>query len=159
MTNASRQRILLLFKENERIIKEMPSLEPSPKARLCSESAHFMLGHLTSAQAAWLPLMRAIRNGKTKGSVPINPNPLFTKLGLQTMPWEELAARFDSDRTEWRQMLEQVDLNHEILISKRIWTAQTLTQRMVLHERNHLTVHLETTPSIETIAQNGEKKF
>ena len=141
MTNASWQRILLLLEENESFIKLMPSLEPSPRAKLCSESAHFMVGHLTSAQAAWLPLMRAIRDGKTKGTVPNNPNPLFTKLGLQTMRWEALVEKFVTDRSEWRQMLEQIDLNHELLTSKRIWTAQTLTQRMVLHERNHLGVH------------------
>ncbi len=153
MTNASWQKILHLFEESERIIKQMPLLEPTPQAKVCIESAHFMLGHLTSAQAVWLPLIRAIRDGKAKCSVPINPNPLFTKLGFQKAAWETLVERFVADRAEWRQILEQVDLNHELLVSKRTWTAQTLTQRMVQHENNHLIVHWDSTPATETIAQ------
>ena len=159
MTTSSWQKILHLFDENERIIKQMSSLEPSPEAKVCVESAHFMLGHLTSAQAAWLPLMRALRNGKTKGSIPINPNPLFTKLGFQEAAWETLVERFVADRAEWRQILEQVDLNLEIQTPRRVWTAQTLTTRMVEHEKNHLNAHPEAKSARETGAQTGKSKL
>ena len=159
MTNASWQKILLLFEESEKVVKGMHPLEPTPEAKVCNESAHFTLGHLTSCQSAWLPLIRALQNGETNGSIPINPNPLFTKLGYERAPWETLVERFVADRAEWRRILEQVDLNHELLTSKRIWSAQTLTKRMVEHERNHLNVHSEAKSARDTGAQTGKSKL
>lgn len=153
MTNASWQKILLLFEKSEEIITGMKPSEPTPKAKLCRESAHYTIGHLTSCQSAWLPLIRALQKGETKGSLPINPNPLFTKLGFEKAPWEDLVERFVADRAEWRQLLEQVDLSLELKTSRRVWSAQTLTKRMVEHEKRHLEDHSVAKSAPETSAQ------
>ena len=143
MTNDSWQRIVRLLEENEKIIAEMTPFEPTPNAKVCSESAHFALGHLTSCQVAWLPLMRALRDGAKKRSIPMNPNPLFTKLGFASLAWEVLVERFVTDRLEWRNILEHVDISQELQTSRRVWTAQTLTKRMVEHENGHLLYHVQ----------------
>lgn len=102
------------------------------------ESSHRSLGHLTACQAAWLPLMMQIRAGETNGSISINPDPLFTKLGLAVWKWEELVERFVSDRVEWRSVVNETDVTRTLQTSRRIWTAQLLTKRLVDHEKRHL---------------------
>ena len=103
--------------------------------------------------------MRALRDGKTKGSISINPNPLFTQLGFEKASWETLVERFVADRAEWRRILEQVDLTQELQTPRRIWSAQTLTKRMVEHEKNHLAAHPEAKSASDTSAQNGKNRL
>jgi hypothetical protein len=138
MTEATWKRMLVLFEENERRFADMAPAPAMPKAKLCRESSHRTLGHLTACQAAWLPLMQQLRAGEPRGSVPINPDPLFTKLGFSTAAWETLLGRFLSERGEWRSILQQVDLDLEIRTVRRVHTARTLTKRLVEHEKRHL---------------------
>lgn len=138
MTEKMWRSLLTLLDENEERIKNLPVAQPIPKAQLCRESAHLTLGHLTSCQAAWLPLMRFIRDGQTKGRVAIRPNPLYTKLGFKTAEWIAMRDRFIAERAEWRSLLAEVDLNAELQTETRIWNAKTLTRRLVEHEKGHL---------------------
>jgi len=126
------------FEETERRLRAFPPAEPMPSAKLCRESAHRTLGHLTACQAAWLPLMRQIKDGASQGAIPINPDPLFRKLGFSQLDWQVLLDRFVSERSEWRALLSQVDLEWQIMTPRRVHSAQTLTKRMVDHEKRHL---------------------
>ena len=138
MTEATWQKELLLFEENQERILKMDPAEPMPSAQWCRDSSHFTLGPLTSCQTAWLPLMVQLLDGKSTGFISINPNPLFTKLRFATTPWEELVERFVSERAVWRQILGEIDVTREIRTPKRIWTAPLLTRRLVEHEKRHL---------------------
>jgi uncharacterized damage-inducible protein DinB len=138
MTQSTWKRVLFLFEKNQEAILDMEPGEPALTAKYCRESAHRTLGHLTACQAAWLSLMRQLRDGAASGSVPIHPDPLFRKLGFGTTPWDELVERFVSDRAEWRSILERVDLNRPITTPRRTYSAQSLTKRMVEHEMRHL---------------------
>ncbi len=138
MTNSTWQKQLSLFEENRDRILKMDAFEPMPNAKWCRESPHHTLGHIVSCQAAWMPLMVQLHAGETTGSISINPDPLFTKLQLATTPWEELVNRLVSERMEWRKILEDIDVEQEIKTTKRIWTAQLLTRRLVKHEKRHL---------------------
>ena len=159
MTNSSWQRLLLLFDENERVITGMKPSEPAPSAKFCGDSAHRTLGHLTACQSAWLPLMSALRSGESKGSIPINPDPLFRKLGYETLSWNSLVERFVADRAEWRELLQEIDLSLEIQTPRRVWSPQTLIKRMVEHEKNHLNAHPEAKSAREKCAQNGKNRL
>lgn len=138
MTESAWANTLLAFEETPRRFSEMKRSAPMPSAKLCRESAHRTLGHLTACQASWIELIRQIRNGAVTGSVRINPDPLFRKLAFDRKPWGELLERFVQERAEWRELLQQIDLNQEIKTPRRIYTAQSLTKRMVEHEIRHL---------------------
>ena len=138
MTDETWKKTLALLDENERRIKKLPAADPIPSAELCKDSPHLTLGHLTSCQAAWLVLMRAIRDGKSKASLPLRPNPLYTKLGFGTAEWKHLRKRFIAERAEWRSLLQEVKVAKELLTERRTWTAQLLTKRLVDHEKHHL---------------------
>jgi hypothetical protein len=138
VTDATWERIIQLFESNERRLAEMPSSEPVSRVTYWRESPHRTLGHLTACQAAWLPIMRQLLEGAEKGSVPIRPDPLFTKLGLAAWAWEQLLERYRQDRAEWGSILHEVDPAREIQGASRVLTTRTLTKRLVDHERSHL---------------------
>lgn len=81
--------------------------------------------------------MRQIREGAATGSMPITPNLLFSKQRFATRPWTILLEQFNRERSEWRALLDCCDLSREFRI-QRTYTAQTLTKRMVEHEKRHL---------------------
>ncbi len=138
MTEATWAKILLLFDENHERIQGM---EPAPVVRSVKfwrESQHRTIGHLTACQAAWLPIMRALREGSAKAVVPIRPDPLFTKLGFGALPWDALVTRFNADRNEWHEILGQIDVTSQTQLPTRTHSAQSLTKRMVEHEKRHL---------------------
>ena len=138
MTDDRWRIVLDLFDENERRIIALKPMPPVARAKFWRESAHGTLGHLTACQAAWLPLLRMIRDGEKKGAVAIRPDPLYTRLGFHDANWDEILKRFKKERKEWRLVLNEVDQNKELQTPTRILTAQTLTKRMVDHERRHL---------------------
>lgn len=86
INDAGRAKVMHLFEDNLRRILVMPPFPPVERVTLWRESPHRTLGHLTACQAAWLPLMRCIREGSPTGSIEIRPDPLFTKLGFAKMP-------------------------------------------------------------------------
>ena len=138
MTAETWTRTLAQFEENLDCLVKMEPALPDSSAKLCRESAHRTLGHLTACQSAWLPLMQQLSEGKPTGSIPINPDPLFRKLGYETEAWEPIFDRFIADRSLWRDLIEQVDVTATIQTTKRLYSAQTLTKRMVDHEKTHL---------------------
>jgi hypothetical protein len=138
MNESSWKKTLPLFDENERRLVAMVPAQPMPTAKWCRESAHRTLGHLTACQAAWIPYLRQLREGNTHGSIPINPDPLFRKLGYSTKPWQELLEQFQKGRAEWRTILNEIDPAKEIQTPKRILSAKSLTRRMVEHEKRHI---------------------
>jgi len=82
--------------------------------------------------------MRALRDGEPRVSIPVNPDPLYTVLGYATQEWDAILERFQFDRSEWRRILESTDGLREIRTTRRIWSTQTLTKRLVDHETRHL---------------------
>jgi hypothetical protein len=82
--------------------------------------------------------MRQLQDGAVRGSIPIRPDPLYTKLGFAVAPWESLLARFVADREDWRGVLSKVDVTRELKTSTAMHSAQTLTKRLVTHEKRHL---------------------
>lgn len=148
MSEAEWQRIVSLFEENERRIKQLKPAVANSAAKFWRESAHGTLGHLTACQAAWLPILKMMEEGLAKGSVAIRPDPLYTKLGFNTEDWAVILKRFKKERSEWRRVLEQIDLMHELKTPTRVLTAQTLTKRLVDHEKRHL----------DDLAENTNKK-
>ncbi|HEY3779435.1 MAG TPA: hypothetical protein VGL56_00020 [Fimbriimonadaceae bacterium] len=100
MNETSWKKTLELFDENERRLSQMAPADPMPSAKFCRESAHRTLGHLTACQTAWIPYIRQLKEGKTRGSIPINPDPLFRKFGFGTVTWQELLNRFQKKRAE-----------------------------------------------------------
>jgi uncharacterized damage-inducible protein DinB len=138
MTEANWKSTLLQFEENERRLAKMKPAEPMPSAEWCRESVHRTLGHLTACQSAWLPLMQHLRDGKEQASVSIHPNALFAKLGFSIAPWNALLKQFKSERKQWQSILSEIDIHREIHTPRRSWTAQTLTWRLVEHERRHI---------------------
>lgn len=138
MTGSTWDNALQLLEQNLEQLQGMEPAPAAPKAKFCRESAHRTLGHLTACQAAWLPIMRHLRNGDPRARIPINPDPLFRKRGFSTTPWGDLLSRFEVDRTEWRQILSEVVPTSETRTVKRLWSAQTLTKRLVDHEKRHL---------------------
>ena len=138
MSDAAWKKTLLGLEENQSCLIGMEPSEPMPSAKLCRESPHRTLGHLTACQAAWISVMRGLRDGQSRAVVPINPDPLYRKLGFSSLAWRVHLDRFNSDRDEWGLILKQVDVSQEIQTRKRTYSAQTLTKRMVEHERRHL---------------------
>jgi len=138
MTDVAWKKTLLILDENEARVRAMPPAEPAPMALWCRESPHRTLGHLTACQAAWLPLMLQIQAGATHGTIVTNPDPLYTKLGFKARPWSLLIGQFVSERAQWREILSRIDPTLEIQTSRRVHSAQTLTRRMVEHEKRHL---------------------
>lgn len=138
MTEATWRNTVQLLGHNLDRFQRMASEPPAPRAKFCRESPHRTLGHLTACQAAWLPVMRHLRNGDARAVIPINPDPLFRKMHFNVAPWQELLGRFESDRAEWRQILAEIDPTRQTQSMKRTWSAQTLTKRMVDHEHRHL---------------------
>jgi hypothetical protein len=138
MTEATWKKTLLLLEENERRLASMRPSDPIPTAKFWRESAHGTLGHLTACQSAWLPYMRQIQHGATKGSIPIRPDPLYRKAGFATKPWKTLLSQFKTDRAEWRAILLSIDPTRELETPNRTLSAQSLTKRMVDHEHSHL---------------------
>jgi hypothetical protein len=141
MTKETWTRALVQLDISLATLKRVVPAEPMPRAHLCIESLHRTLGHLTSCQAAWIPILRAIAEGKSETAIPIHPNPLFSKLGFATTPWHDLLARFESERVEWKALLANVDISQPIKTPKRVYTAQNLTRRVTEHEKNHLAAH------------------
>lgn len=82
--------------------------------------------------------MRQIRDRAEKATIPINPDPLFRNLRFAVTPWQELLERFLGERDEWRRLLGEVDVARETRTTKRVYSAQTLTKRLVDHEKRHL---------------------
>jgi hypothetical protein len=138
MTDAQWEKARRLFEDNQAFLQRMPPADPIPSAVLCRESAHRTLGHLVACQAAWLPIVHAIREGALEVTIPINPDPLYRKSGFNALPWASLLERFIADREEWRETLDRIDVRAEVRTPRRTYSAQTLTGRMVEHERRHL---------------------
>lgn len=138
MTDLAWQNVLALLETNEQRILKMTAAGPVCRVSFWRESPHRTLGHLTACQAAWLPLMRALSDGAWTSAVPIRPDPLFTKLGFGSWSWESLCERFSVDRREWIEILGRIDVAREAHTPTRIYSAQTLTRRMVMHEHSHL---------------------
>lgn len=138
ITDTTWQRLRELLDSNLVTFAQMDPAEPMPTAKWCRESPHRTLGHLTSCQSAWLPLMRQLRDGAERGSIPINPDPLFLKLGFASLSWEDLLEQFRAQRREWTEIVDSVAKDREIQTARRIWNVRTLTRRLVLHERKHL---------------------
>jgi hypothetical protein len=82
--------------------------------------------------------MRGLRDGASRGSVPVNPDPLYRKLGFGMAAWGDLLDQFVRDRGEWRGILEQIEPEREIPTARRVYSAQSLTRRMVEHEKRHI---------------------
>jgi len=130
--------VLELFEANERRLVLLGPAEPMPEAEFCRESAHRTLGHLTACQVAWLPLLHRIRDGAASGRVALHPLRLYDHLGFATTPWTELLERFATDRREWRELLNVIDLDHPLKTPTKVLTARTLTEKLVQHEAMHL---------------------
>lgn len=145
MSEAEWQRVLSLFEDHERRIKKMEMALPVRAAKFWRESAHGTLGHLTACQAAWLPLLKMMEEGLIKGSVAIRPDSLYTKLDFKNEDWAIISKRFKKERAEWRRILKHVDVTHELKTPTRILTAQSLTKRLVDHEKRHLDDLVENT--------------
>jgi len=148
MTQAAWEELLTLFDENEKRILKLAPTGPISNAKFWRDSAHGTLGHLTACQAAWLPLMVMLEQGLAKGSVAIRPDPLYTKLGFAREDWAVILRRFKKERAEWRRILNRIDVSQEITTPVRTHSAQTLTKRLVAHEKRHL----------DDLAQNSKSK-
>lgn len=138
LTPAQWQQILELFDENERLIGALRHAEPMPSAQFCRESPHRTLGHLTSCQAAWLPLLQALARGDTSRQAPAHPNEMYRRLRYKDASWDDLMGRFLKERADWREALGTVDLLLKVETPTVGYSAQTLTRRLVLHEATHL---------------------
>ena len=138
MTEVKWKNLLAKLEENQFALTSMQTHDPMPEAMYCRESPHRTIGHLTACQIAWLPLLKQIQSGDSNGSIPIHPYTLFDDQNFSTTPWEDLIDLFSKGREDWISILNSVDLQQEIRTSKRTWTPQTLTKRLVEHERTHL---------------------
>lgn len=132
------QEVLQRFEDNERSLASLPASEPMPEAQFCRESAHRTLGHLAACQTAWLPVLRAIRQGAVRVPAVEHPHRLFERTGAANAPWCVLLETFLAERSEWRALLESVDLDHAVKTGDRFHTAKTLTEKLVRHEAKHL---------------------
>lgn len=132
--------IMSAFERNLEAILGLPNAEPMPEARFCRESLHLMLGHLTACQSAWLPIMSGLARGDDVIEVD-HPVRLYRKTGLASASWDALMARFTSDRTEWRDLLNRTDPDCSIKTQTKAYTKRQLTRRLVLHEAAHLADH------------------
>ena len=148
MTQAAWEELLSLFDENERRILKLQRGEPVAKATFWRDSAHGTLGHLTACQSAWLPLLKMLDQGLVKGSVAIRPDPLYTKFCFGREDWDVILKQFKKERAEWRRILKRIDVTAEITTPVRTHTAQTLTKRLVSHEKRHL----------DDLAQNSKSR-
>ena len=139
MTEVKWKNLFCKLKENQVVLTSMQPHDPMPNAKYCRESPHRTLGHLTACQIAWLPLLKQIQRGDPKGSLSNHdPLTLFENQRFSTASWDELISLYEKGREEWIAILNDIDLRQEIQTAKRTWTPQTLTKRLVEHERNHL---------------------
>ena len=138
MTEVKWKNLFCKLKENQVVLTSMQPHDPMPNAKYCRESPHRTIGHLTACQIAWLPLLKQIEKGDSKGSIPIHPYTLFDDQNFSIASWDELISLYEKGREEWIAILNDIDLRQEIQTSKRTLTPQTLTKRLVEHETNHL---------------------
>ena len=138
MTDQLWQHCMTLLRENQERFEKMRPADPMPKAQWCRESPHRTLGHLTSCQTAWLPILRAIRDEQVQVVIAIHPNPLFRKMKFGSSSWAELLKRFQDERAEWHAILQSADLNREVRTQTKSYTAKSLSRRLVEHEKRHL---------------------
>ena len=138
MTDSDWKEILGLFEANEEQVSKMERCEPDPTVEYCRESQHRTLAHFAACHIAWLPLLNRIENGEAKGRLRWSPHQLFRNENYCLKAWDELMSEFNDGRSRWRSLLQQIDLDHEIEIAKRMWTAKSLTKRLVVHEKGHL---------------------
>jgi hypothetical protein len=123
------------------LIRGLPPQVPDHSAEFCRQSLHRTLAHLVACQRAWLPLVQAIIDGKTRARVKPHPLRLMETSGLLNADWTELTAEYASNAHKWALLSRGADPEHQMTVGHRSWTVTELTGRLIDHERHHLAEH------------------
>lgn len=123
------------------LFSSLPAQSPVPEATKCAESIHRTLAHLVACQIASLPFLSALAKGKSSARYVEHPLRLQTSLGLVGLPWEELLRQYVANAKQWDEDLSQIPTDATIKINQKPFTAKTLTEKLLAHERHHLAEH------------------
>lgn len=144
MTEREWAECLRQMEENEREIDSWRPEMPNFAAKRCSESRHRTLGHLRACQETWLGACLAFNQEPEPKLTLLHPWTVFGSKSYGAVPWTDHMATFLSDRGLWKELLHSCDRDSSGWINGQEHSIESLTRRLVLHERRHL---LEGRPS------------
>jgi len=138
MTDIEWQECLRLMDENEQTVSDWPPTAPDPVAARCRDTRHRTLGHLRACQETWLEACEAFAASPEASLKLLHPWRLFDQKTYRMVSWEDHLSAYRADRVRWKALLSSSDRKVAGEINGQRHSIESLTRRLVLHERQHL---------------------
>ena len=137
-TESEWQECLRQMDEQEQYIRDWLPAQPALDAQRCVESRHRTLAHLRACQETWLEACLAFAEEPHPRMKLLHPWRLFEQKSYERIPWGEHLAAFLADRMRWKELLKSADRQRTGRINGQEHSIESLTRRLVAHERHHL---------------------